>query len=63
MQMSQLLSIFLLEEQSCISMFFNNIYESGYTMATIGFQGYYPFNYMIEGYWSSDSTNTYTDAT
>ena len=41
----------------------NNIRESGYTMAAIGFQGYYPFNYMIEGYWSSDSANHYTDAT
>jgi hypothetical protein len=41
----------------------NNIRESGYRMAAIGFQGYYPFNYMIEGYWSSDSANTYTDAT
>ncbi len=41
----------------------NNIYESGYTMASIGFQGYYPFNYMIEGWWSADSANHYTDAT
>ena len=41
----------------------NNIRESGYTMAAIGFQGYYPFNYMIEGLWSPDSANTYTDAT
>ena len=41
----------------------NNIYESGYRMAAIGFQGYYPINYMIEGWWSPDSANTYTDAT
>lgn len=41
----------------------NNIYESGYRMASIGFQGYYPINYMIAGRWSPDSANTYTDAT
>lgn len=41
----------------------NNVYESGYRMVAIGFQGYYPVNYMIEGYWSADSANHYTDAT
>ena len=41
----------------------NNIYESGYRMAAIGFQGYSSLNYMIEGCWSPDSANTYTDAT